>query len=161
MPKALPDIDEIVSTFQFFDNWEDRYRFLIELGEQLPVLDPKYQTEEHRVVGCVSKVWIVARPGPAPDTLLFQGDSDAATVKGLVAVLISLYSGKSRPQIRDLDADQVFEKLRLYDHLSPTRHVGVYAMVEKIKAIAQNSATNTDKVANQKVTQDTVSSHPT
>jgi len=156
---ALPNIDEIVSTFQFFDNWEDRYRFLIELGEQLPVLDPGYQTEENRVVGCVSKVWLVATPGPGADTLVFKGDSDAATVKGLVAILISLYSGKSRRQIQELDADQVFEKLRLYDHLSPTRHVGVYAMVEKIKAIAQDSAADTDSLANQKVPQDTIRSY--
>ena len=140
--RRLADIDEIVSTFQFFDNWEDRYRFLIELGEQLSPLDPAYQTEFNRVTGCVSKVWIVAEPGREPGTLAFHGDSDAAIVKGLVAVLASLYSDKSVQEIPEIDADEVFQRLRLYDHLSPTRHVGVYAMVEKIKAIAANYESN-------------------
>lgn len=134
--RTLPDIDEIISTLQFFDNWEDRYRFLIELGEQLPALEPALQTEANRVTGCVSKAWIVAEPGHAPGTLMFRGDSDAATVKGLIAILLSLYSGQTPQQIQTINADQVFQQLGLYDHLSPTRHVGVYAMVEKIKALA-------------------------
>ena len=136
----VASIDEIIGSFQFFDNWEDRYRFLIELGERLPALAADQHNEQNRVTGCVSQAWIVAEPGPEPGTLCFGGDSDAATVKGLIAILLSLYSGKSTSEIADLDADQVFEQLRLYDHLSPTRHVGVYAMVEKIKAIARAHA---------------------
>jgi cysteine desulfuration protein SufE len=137
--RNLPPIQEIIEAFQFFDNWEDRYRYLIELGEKLPPLAPEQQNEQNRVTGCVSRAWIVARPG-TPGSLIFSGDSDAATVKGLIAVLISLYSGKNSTEIASLDADRIFEQLRLYDHLSPTRHVGVYAMVEKIKLIANSYA---------------------
>ncbi len=136
----LPPIQEIIGTFQFFDNWEDRYRYLIELGEILSPLAPEQQNEQNRVTGCVSRAWIVAQPGPDPGSLIFSGDSDATTVKGLIAVLISLYSGKNSTEIASLDADRIFEQLRLYEHLSPTRHVGVYAMVEKIKSIASSYA---------------------
>lgn len=146
----LSAIDEIIEAFQFFDNWEDRYRYLIELGEHLFPLAPDQQIEQNRVTGCVSKAWIVAQPGPKPGSLIFGGDSDAATVKGLIAILISLYSGRSTTEILSLDADQVFKKLRLYDHLSPTRHVGVYAMVEKIKAIAHAYAIDFAKDPNAK-----------
>jgi len=142
---SLPTIEEIVDTFQFFDDWEERYRYLIELGEQLPSLAPEHKSEANRVVGCVSNVWIMAEPGKHPDTLRFYGDSDAATVKGLVAILVSIFSGKSPADISTLDADQVFSKLGLYDHLSPTRHVGVYAMVQKVKAIAMSHDLHANK----------------
>lgn len=129
--------DEIVDTFQFISDWETRYQFLMELGEELPPLDGIYQVDENRVHACMSKVWIVAEPDEAdPRILHFIGDCDTATIKGLVAVLIALYSGNTPKAILDVDADQVFEKLGLYDHLSPNRHVGVYAIVEKIKEIS-------------------------
>ena len=86
----------------------------------------------------MSKVWIAAEPDEAhPRVLHFVGDCDTATIKGLVAVLIALYSGNTPEAVQDIDADQVFEKLGLYDHLSPNRHVGVYAIVEKIKEISR------------------------
>lgn len=126
--------DEIVDAFQFISDWETRYHFLVELGEELPHLDVMHQVDENLVHGCMSKVWIAAEPDDVdPCILNFVGDCDTATIKGLVAVLIALYSGNTAKAVLDIDADQVFEKLGLYDHLSPTRHVGVYAIVEKIK----------------------------
>lgn len=132
----LPTIDDIRATFELLYEWDDRYRYVIELGEQLPPMDPVLQSDANRVHGCVSKVWIIARAAPGSDVLEFSGDSDASIVKGLVAILASLYSGKTPDEIARVDADRLFSELGLYDHLSPTRHVGVYAMVEKIKSIA-------------------------
>ena len=130
--------DEIVDTFQSISDWEMRYHFLVDLGEELPPLDEKCQVDENRVHGCMSKVWIVAEPdNENPDRLKFLGDCDTATIKGIVAVLIALYSGNTTQAVLNIDADQVFEKLGLYDHLSPNRHVGVYAIVEKIKEISR------------------------
>ena len=130
--------DEIVETFQFISDWEMRYNFLVDLGEELPYLDEKYQIDENRVHGCMSKVWIAAEPDEEdPRILNFLGDCDTATIKGIIAVLIALYSGNTTQAVLDIDADQVFEKLGLYDHLSPHRHVGVYAIVEKIKEVSR------------------------
>ena len=130
--------DEIVDLFQFISDWEMRYHFLVELGEELPALDERYQVDENLVRGCMSKVWIAVEPDDEdPRILNFVGDCDTATIKGIVAVLIALYSGNTTQAVLSIDADQVFEKLGLYDHLSPHRHVGVYAIVEKIKEISR------------------------
>ena len=130
--------NEIVNAFQFISDWETRYHFLVELGEELPPLDVTHQIDENLVHGCMSKVWIAAEPDDIdPSILNFVGDCDTATIKGLVAVLITLYSGNTTQAILNIDADQVFQKLGLYDHLSPNRHVGVYAIVEKIKEISR------------------------
>jgi cysteine desulfuration protein SufE len=136
-----PDIDRIIEVFEFLGDWEQRYQYLIELGAKLPEFPPAEQRDENRVTGCMSKVWIVARPDPDdPHRILFHGDSDASTVKGLVALLVSLYSGRTAEDVLATDADDLFERLGLFDHLSPTRHVGVYAMVEKIRALARAHA---------------------
>lgn len=135
---TTPTINDIREAFSLLTDWEDRYRFLIELGEQLPPLDATQRCEANRVTGCLSKVWIVARPAADdPGRLEFLGDSETSTIKGLVAVLIAIYSGNSPENIADLDPDCVFETLGLHDHLSPNRHVGVYAMVERIRALAR------------------------
>lgn len=137
MPDSIR-FDEIVDTFQFINDWDTRYHFLVELGEGLPQLDEIHRVDENLVNGCMSKVWIAAEPDEVnPRTLHFVGDCDTATIKGLVAVLIALYSGHTPQAVMKIDADQVFEKLGLYDHLSPNRHVGVYAIVEKIKEISR------------------------
>lgn len=137
----MPDsnkFDEIVDTFQFINDWDTRYHFLVELGKGLQKLDVIHQIDENLVQGCMSKVWIAAELDEVePRVLNFVGDCDTATIKGLVAVLIALYSGNTPQAVQDIDADQVFEKLGLYDHLSPHRHVGVYAIVEKIKEISR------------------------
>jgi len=135
------NIERIVETFEFLQNWEDRYRFLIELGEKLPPLPPCDRCERHLVQGCVSQTWIAAATCPLrKGALCFTGDSDAATVKGLVALLVALYDGRTPEEVDQLDADALFERLGLFEHLSPTRHVGVYGMVEKIRALARDTA---------------------
>jgi cysteine desulfuration protein SufE len=129
---------EIAEAFEFLGDWEQRYRFLIELGERLPVLEEHHKYEANQVHGCMSKVWLIAERDEAdPSALRLMGDSDNSTVKGLVAILLAMYAGHSAHQILTLDADGMFDELGLYDHLSPTRHVGVYAMVEKIKSLAR------------------------
>jgi len=132
------EFDDIVDAFQFISEWETRYQFLVELGEKLPSLSAIHQIDENLVRGCMSKVWIAAERDEADPCLLnIVGDCDTPTIKGLVAVLIALYSGNTPEAILTIDADQVFEKLGLYDHLSPNRHVGVYAIVEQIKEVSR------------------------
>ena len=139
--KGLPGIDRIAEVFDFLDDWEQRYEFLIELGAKLPPFPAADQLDSNRVMGCMSKVWIVVQPDAGqPDRLRFHGDSDTSTVKGLVALLVALYSGRSAEEVLATDADAFFDRLGLFDHLSPTRHVGVYAMVEKVRALAESQA---------------------
>jgi cysteine desulfuration protein SufE len=132
------DIDEIIETFEFFDDWEDRYRYLIELGRDLEGLDDSDKTEENRVQGCVSNVWLVYTVQAAdPVRLAFRADSDAHIVRGLVAVLLAAYSGRSPQQILAIDIRSLFEQLDLASHLSPSRSNGFFAMVERIKGTAR------------------------
>ncbi len=132
------DIDEITETFEFFDDWEDRYRYLIELGRDLEGLDDSDKTEENRVQGCVSNVWLVtSEESGDPVRLAFRADSDAHIVRGLVAVLLAAYSGRSPEQILATDIRSLFERLDLASHLSPSRSNGFFAMVERIKGTAR------------------------
>ncbi len=141
MPESLPKLDEIAQALEFLGEWEERYRFLVELGEHLPAMNTHDKSEGNRVQGCMSNVWLVVRPDPSDASVLrVYGDSDNSTVKGLAALLVAAYSGHSAHDILTTDADSIFDALGLYDHLSPTRHVGVYAMVEKIKEAARACA---------------------
>ncbi len=127
------NIEEVKETFEFMDEWEDRYRYIIDLGRRLPEFDPGDQTEENRVHGCTSKVWLVyERDG---DKIIFKGDSDAHIVKGLVAIILMIFSGKTPSEIVKTDAKAILEELGLSQHLSPMRTNGLFAMVERIKAI--------------------------
>jgi cysteine desulfuration protein SufE len=139
MNSASPaGLAEIIEGFRLLEDWQDRYAYLIELGERLPQLDARARTEANRVQGCMSKVWIVFRPDPRqPHLLSLEADSDSGTVKGLVAILAAAYSGKTPQEILATDADAVFAELGLFEHLSPSRHVGVYAMVEFARALAR------------------------
>lgn len=145
MNRVLPfTLDEITESFRLLDDWQSRYEYLIELGEMLPPFDRRAQIEANRVQGCMSKVWVVARPDPeAPQRLVLDADSDTGTVKGLAAILLALYSGKAPREILAADADALFTELGLFEHLSPTRHVGVYAMVEFVRAIARRRLEST------------------
>ena len=128
-------IEELVDNFAFFDSWEDKYRYLIELGDNMPTLSPEFLTEEWKVKGCQSQVWLVPQKN-ADGTLTFSGTSDAAIVKGLISIVLCIYNGKTPQEIVDVDIDDIFSSLGLHEHLSPSRRNGLEAMVEKIKHYA-------------------------
>ncbi|WP_372422543.1 SufE family protein [Salinarimonas chemoclinalis] len=132
----LPKFDEIVANLEFLDDWEERYRYVIELGRLMPELPEDAHTEANRVHGCASQVWLetVREDGGAGDpVLVFRGDSDAHIVRGLVALLVALYSGKPASEISTTDAVEIFDRLGLREHLTPQRSNGVRAMVERIR----------------------------
>lgn len=117
-----------------FDSWEDRYRFLIDLGRKLPLLPDDARTEENRVHGCQSQVWLVA--DAQDDTITFIADSDSTLVKGLIAVLRKMYSGQKGRDVLSFDIEAFLERLGLNQHLSMSRRNGLFGMVKKIKTIA-------------------------
>ena len=128
-------INEIIENFGFLEDWEDRYRYLIELGKDLPQLSESETTEDNRVKGCASQVWVVTsvdHSGLEP-VLSFKGQSDAHIVKGLVALTVALYSGKTAREILSIDALDLFRRLGLAEHLTPQRSNGVRSMVERIR----------------------------
>jgi len=137
--------DEIRSDFTLLDDWEDRYRYVIELGRVLPPLPEAMRTEANKVRGCASQVWLtsrVRRAGPAaPAVLTFVGDSDAHIVRGLIAILFAMYAEKSAEEILRLDAPAAFAELGLREHLTPQRSNGFFSMVERIRRDAQALAT--------------------
>ena len=131
--------NEIMENFGFLEDWEDRYRYLIELGKDLPPLAESEMTEETRVKGCASQVWVITsinREGVEP-VLSFRGQSDAHIVKGLVALTLALYSGRSASEILALDALDLFRRIGLAEHLTPQRSNGVRSMVERIRRDAK------------------------
>jgi len=127
------NIEEVVDNFGLFEDWEDRYRYLIDLGGRLPPMDEALKTEETRVRGCMSQVWMVMG-WDADKRLSLLADSDAQIVKGLIAVLRTIFQGKTAEEIAAADIDLIFSKLGLDQHLSPNRRNGFYAMVERIRA---------------------------
>jgi cysteine desulfuration protein SufE len=131
-PQAFQDIAENLS---YLDDWEDRYRYIIELGQALPPLDEAEKNAETRVHGCVSQVWLVSNHDGAH--LTFRGESDAMIVRGLVAILIALYSGRPANEIADIDAIQIFDELHLREHLTTQRSNGLVAMVNRVRAEAK------------------------
>lgn len=135
---ATPAFEEIAETFDFLDDWEDRYRHVIELGKAMTALDAAFKVPATKVDGCASQVWI--RPtvtGQGPDaTFDFQGDSDAMIVRGLIAILHALYAGLTLAEVGRVDAVAELGRLGLNDHLSAQRSNGVRAMVERIRQVA-------------------------
>ncbi|MBX3508559.1 MAG: SufE family protein [Parvibaculum sp.] len=135
-------IQELIDDFAFLDEWEDRYRYVIELGKGLEPLSDAEHSPANKVEGCVSQVWLVneTRKDAAGQTLLhFRGDSDAHIVRGLIAILMRLYSDKTPAEILDIDAREVFAKLGLNEHLTPQRSNGLYSMVARIQADARSA----------------------
>jgi cysteine desulfuration protein SufE len=133
---AMPSIDEIIENFELMEEWDDRYRYLIELGRALPPLPDEARNDTNKVQGCTSQVWLatsVKPNGGGGPVLDFQGDSDAHIVRGLVAVLLTLYSGKNAKEILGADAVALFERLGLREHLTPQRSNGFRSMVERIR----------------------------
>ena len=136
----MPDIAEIVDNFSVLDDWDDRYRYLIELGRELAPLPASAHSGANKVQGCASQVWLdteVRPDGAYGPVLTFAGDSDAHIVRGLIAVLFAIYSGHSAKEILAADAIAVFEKIGLREHLTPQRSNGFRSMVERIRADAQ------------------------
>jgi cysteine desulfuration protein SufE len=130
------EIDAIISEFQLFDDWEDKYAYLIDLGKKLPVLENDYKTEANKVHGCTSQVWVIIDHKPeAPDRIFFRADSDAFIVKGLIALLLRIYSGKTSQEIKEIDIQQLFDKLELSQYLTPNRSNGFFAMVQRIRQL--------------------------
>ncbi len=125
---------EIAENLSYLDDWEDRYRYIIELGQALPPLSDREKTAENKVHGCVSQVWLVSNHDGAH--LAFRGESDAMIVRGLVAVLVALYSGRPAREIADTDAIAIFDELGLREHLTTQRSNGLVAMVQRIRAEA-------------------------
>lgn len=126
--------DDIIETLSFFDGWEERYKYIIDLGKELPTLPEDIKDEAHLVRGCQSQVWIDAHQEGG--VYWFDADSDAFIVKGLLGVVLAAYNGKTADQIADFDVEGYFEALGLIKHLSPTRGNGLRAMVKRIQAIA-------------------------
>jgi cysteine desulfuration protein SufE len=136
----MTPIDEIVENFELLDQWDDRYRYVIELGRTLPPLPEAAHTEANKVSGCASQVWLLTQVKPDGATgprLSFEGDSDAHIVKGLIAILFALYSGKHAREILDTDALALFDRIGLRANLTPQRSNGLRAMVERIRAEAK------------------------
>jgi cysteine desulfuration protein SufE len=137
-------VGEIVENFELLEEWDDRYRYLIELGRSLPPLPEQARSAANKVQGCASQVWLattVKPNGSAGPVLSFVGDSDAHIVRGLIAVLFALYSGKGAKDILSTDAVALFEKLGLREHLTPQRSNGFRAMVERIRRDADAALT--------------------
>ncbi|HEY5678896.1 MAG TPA: SufE family protein [Pseudomonadales bacterium] len=134
------DIGDIRDSFAFFDSWEDKYRFVIEIGRDLPPLDAALKTEDNLVRGCQSQVWLVAAYDPVADRLTFAIDSDAHIVRGLIAIILAAFDKRSPAEILAFDVEALFEELELLQHLSPSRGNGLRAMVGRIRGIAAENA---------------------
>ncbi|MCI5059771.1 MAG: SufE family protein [Alphaproteobacteria bacterium] len=129
---AYPSLEELVENFSLFDDWEDRYKYLIDLGKSLPVMAEGLKTDQNLVKGCTSRVWFVAQEKEG-GKYHFIADSDAHIVKGLIAILLGAYEGKTREEIANVDIEDAFSQMGLDQHLSPNRRNGFFAMVERVR----------------------------
>lgn len=134
---ALPSTADILEDLAFFDDWEERYKYIIDLGQEMPKMDSQLQTQERLVKGCQSNVWI--NVNPQAGKLQFEVDSDAIIVRGLLALVMAAYNDKTPQQVLEFDVQQYFQDLDLEQHISPTRGNGLRAIVAKIREIASAS----------------------
>jgi cysteine desulfuration protein SufE len=142
------NFDTIRDDFAFLDDWEDRYRYIIELGGDLEPYPESARDDAHKVPGCVSQVWLHTARGTGDDPVLsFRADSDAHIVRGLVAIMIALHSGRTARQILATDAEAALRELGLDEHLTPQRSNGLRAMVKRIRAEAQGALAAPDATA--------------
>lgn len=141
---GIPAIDEIIENFSLLDEWDDRYRYVIELGRTMIPLPEVHRTEANKVQGCASQVWLatMTRSDSEQPVLGFYGDSDAHIVRGLVAILLSMVSGKQANDILAADPIALFDRLGLREHLTPQRSNGFRSMVERIRSDAQRALSN-------------------
>ena len=133
-------IDDILDDFAYLDDWEDRYRYVIELGKAMPPLPDEDHIEANKVRGCASQVWLISTTDRSnPPVLTFQGDSDALIVRGLIAILVTLYSGRTANEIASIDPEAIFAKIGLRDHLTAQRSNGLSSMLARIRRDAEQS----------------------
>ena len=130
------DVEELKETFGFFDDWEDKYRFVIDMGKDLPALADEDKVENNIVRGCQSQVWLT-HSCEADGRLRLHIDSDAFIVKGLISIVLAALDGKKPGEVLDYDIEGLFEELELLQHLSPTRGNGLRAMIARIRQIAE------------------------
>lgn len=145
-PDPMTTLDEIVDNFSLLEEWDDRYRYVIELGRSLVPLSEHDRTDANKVQGCASQVWLATtvRPdGQGGPVLTFCGDSDAHIVRGLIAILFAMFSGRHASEILSADAIALFEQLGLREHLTPQRSNGFRSMVERIRADARAAMATT------------------
>jgi cysteine desulfuration protein SufE len=144
----MTKLSDIVEIFEMLGDWEQRYQYLIELGEKLPEMPARYKTDDNRVKPCMSQVWVHAYADKDNENALYyHGDCDTSVIKGVLALLIQLAEAKTVEEIQQLNVDEVFDKLNLGEHLSPNRHVGVYAIVELMKKQARELKASQAQVA--------------
>ena len=138
-------IVELLEDFEFLDSWEDRYRYIIELGDELEDLDAELRVEENRVQGCVSNVWLIASfDASSPPQISFRADSDSQLVRGLVSILIMLCNNQPAPTVLALDVEDLFTRLELRNHLSRSRSNGLFSMVKRIRVLAAEGIAQAD-----------------
>jgi cysteine desulfuration protein SufE len=131
-------LEELTESFELFDDWEDKYRYVIDLGRKLPAYPEEYRIDAFKVRGCVSQVWV--HPRINNGRFDFDGDSDAHIVKGLVAIMMLIYSEKTPGEVIEIDAREILNSLGLAEHLSPMRTNGLFSMVAKIREIARSAS---------------------
>ena len=135
----MTELADIVDTFELLGDWDARYQYLMELGDELPAMPAYLKIEANHVKPCMSTVHVAAFADPEePDRVQFVGDCDTAIIKGVLALLISLCAGRSSDEIQAIDMDDLFQRLQLDEHLSPNRHVGIYAIIDLMKKQALN-----------------------
>lgn len=127
-------IESIIDDFSFLDNWEDRYKYLIELGNNLPRLSDEQKKDEWKVPGCQSQVWII--PHITDGKVSFDGDSDAIIVRGIIAIVLEIFKDKTAKEILNIDVEKIFDTIGLREHITSNRRSGMLSMVDKIKYYA-------------------------
>lgn len=130
------EIKQLIEDFELFDDWEEKYSYIIELGKKLPKLKANQKIDINKVSGCVSQVWLVHET--VNDVLYFYADSDAMIVKGLLAIVIKIYSGKTKEEINQIDFMDIFERMDLKNNLTPSRSNGLFSVISKILQISKN-----------------------
>ena len=138
----MTTLDDIIENFSLLDEWDDRYRYVIELGRMLEPLSAEEHSAENKVQGCVSQVWLskqIDRDANGEPRLIYLGDSDAHIVRGLVAIVLTLFSGHTPKEILSTDALALFDEFGFRDHLTPQRSNGLRSMVERIKTDAREA----------------------
>ena len=142
----MRSFDDIAADFEFLEDWEDRYRYIIELGKELPLLAEDEHEEKYRVHGCVSQVWLkVSAEGAGPDAVLhFRADSDALIVRGLVAILLSMVEGKTAREVAEMNIEERLQALGLQEHLTQQRANGLRSMIQRIHEEARKVMEGTD-----------------